>query len=110
MNEHDLGIAVVGQALAIVPALVEGLSFNAERMAEAISPDMFATDLALQQAARGVPFREAYLEAKQQIDRIDKPDAVSSLAGRVSAVCFGDLMLEQIQARLERVLNGLQDA
>jgi len=47
-----------------VPGLVNGLGFNQERLLEAITSDMFATDIALQNAATGVPFREAYLMAK----------------------------------------------
>ena len=63
------------QALALVPALVQGMAFNPDRMREAISTDMFATDIALERAAAGVPFRDAYLQAKKELDRLDAPDA-----------------------------------
>ena len=54
------------QALAIVPALVRGLEFKQQKMLDAISRDMFATDLALEHAVAGVPFRTAYLAAKRR--------------------------------------------
>jgi argininosuccinate lyase len=104
------GMTASLQALAIVPALVGGLSFRERAMREAISVEMFATDLALQQAARGVPFRTAYLAAKQQLDAMQAPDAAASLAQRVSPGGCGNLMLDRIRARLEQQISGLESA
>ena len=90
------------QALAIVPALVRGMAFRPERMRAAISTDMYATDIALEQAAAGVPFREAYLDAKKKLDRLEAPDAEASLAQRVSPGACADLRLAQMRERLEQ--------
>jgi len=95
------------QALAIVPALVRGMAFRPERMRAAISTDMYATDIALQQAAAGVPFREAYLDAKKKLDELETPDAEASLAQRVSPGACADLRLEQIRERLEQEKAGI---
>jgi len=97
------GMGASLQALSIVPALVLGLEFRAERMRQAISPDMFATDLALQKAAAGVPFRQAYLAAKKQLDQSGAmADPAASLAARVSPGACGNLLLDRIRQRLER--------
>ena len=100
------GMAASLQALAIVPALVAGLVFRERRMREAISPEMFATDLALEKAARGVPFRTAYLEAKSQLDTGEAPDAAASLAQRVSPGACGNLLLERLRLRLEQLISS----
>jgi argininosuccinate lyase len=105
---RGLGSAI--QALSIVPELIGGLEFNEKRMREAISADMFATDLALEEAARGVPFRKAYLQAKEAIERSGSPDVVGSLAKRVSPGACGDLRLDRIRDRLEREMHGLGGA
>ncbi len=89
------------QALRIVPALVQGMEFRPGRMREAISADMYATDIALEQSAAGVPFREAYLQAKKKLDKLEAPDADASLAQRVSPGACADLMLDRIRVRLE---------
>jgi len=89
------------QALAIVPGLVDGLEFKQENMLEAITPEMFLTDIALQNATNGVPFREAYLMAKQQLDEAEQLDVQESLAMRVSPGACGKLQLDRIRARLE---------
>jgi argininosuccinate lyase len=99
------GMAGSLQALAIVPALVGGLAFREPAMLEAISIDMFATDLALEQAARGVPFRTAYLEAKSRLDAVDAPDAGASLAQRVSPGGCANLLLDRIRQRLEERIS-----
>ena len=89
------------QALAIVPGLVNGLEFKQENMLAAITPEMFATDSALTNAVAGVPFREAYLMAKQNMDEKAQPDVQESLARRISPGACGDLQLDLIRLRLE---------
>ncbi|NNL04162.1 MAG: argininosuccinate lyase [Xanthomonadales bacterium] len=97
------------QALSIVPALIEGMEFQADRMRSAISPDMFATDIALEQTAAGVPFREAYLEAKRKLDEMDAPDVEASLAQRVSPGGCADLGLKLIRQRLAQAKSRQGD-
>jgi argininosuccinate lyase len=89
------------QALAIVPGLVNGLEFKQDNMLQAITPEMFATDIALQKTAEGVPFREAYLMAKQKMDENAQLDVQESLARRISPGACGDLQLDRIRLRLE---------
>jgi argininosuccinate lyase len=101
------GLAAALQALAIVPALVEGLRFREDAMREAISIEMHATDLALEQAARGVPFRAAYLDAKQKLDAMQGADAAASLAQRVSPGGCGNLLLDRIRGRLEQEISSI---
>ena len=99
------GLKAALQALAIVPSLVEGLQFNKQKMRESISPEMFATDIALAKAAKGMPFRAAYLEAKKILDAPGASDAAASLAQRLSPGACGDLQLDQIACRLEQKIK-----
>jgi argininosuccinate lyase len=100
------GMAASLQALAIVPAMVTGLAFRERTMREAISVEMFATDLALEKAARGVPFRKAYLEAKREVAAVEAPDVAASLAQRVSPGGCGNLLLDSLWQRLEQLIAG----
>ncbi|HMB61292.1 MAG TPA: argininosuccinate lyase [Xanthomonadales bacterium] len=101
------GLQAASQALAIVPALVRGMSFNQIEMKAAISAEMFATDIATEQAAKGVPFREAYRKAKQALGSMAEADVATSLAQRVSAGACGDLQLGRITARLRSITEGI---
>jgi len=101
------GLEITVQALSIVPALIKSLGFNQERMQDAITPDMFATDLAVEQAAAGVPFRDAYQAVKRQLAELPQRDVAQSLAQRVSPGACGALHLDAIRARLESVSRGI---
>ncbi len=46
--------------LQVLTGLIGGLHLNAERMAQAITPDMMAVDLADYLVRKGIPFREAH--------------------------------------------------
>ena len=88
-------------ALELLPDLLARLQWNAPAMRAAIEPAMYATDLAIEQAAAGVPFREAYRHAADnaQASGQDRtPEA--SLAARVSPGATADLRLADLRARL----------
>jgi argininosuccinate lyase len=104
------GLGSALQALAIAPAMINGMQFNEKEMRDAISLDMFLTDTALAEAARGVPFRTAYLDAKRAADESGVMDASASLAERVSPGACGDLQLDQIRLRLEQQIQALGEA
>lgn len=102
------GLKAARQALAIVPPLVSGIEFKETAMKDAISLDMFATDTALANAVRGVPFRNAYREAKKSLDEAGAADVAESLAQRVSPGACGNLQLDRIRDRLEQKLKDLE--
>lgn len=88
-------------ALALVPDLLTRMQWNESRMREAIEPAMYATDVAIEQAAAGVPFRDAYRAAADAVEAAGAgrtPEA--SLAERVSPGASGDLRLDLLRQRL----------
>ena len=88
-------------ALELAPDLLARLQWNASAMRAAIEPEMYATDAAIEQAAAGVPFREAYREAAATVVNAGEgrtPE--SSLAARVSPGAAADLRLDELRARL----------
>ncbi len=99
------GMKATLQALAIVPGLIRSIRFDEGRMKEALGKDVYATDQAVQLAAEGVPFREAYRRIKQQIGEIESGDPAASLARRVSPGAHADLRLSEISERLQSALS-----
>jgi argininosuccinate lyase len=94
------------RALHLLPDLLARFAWNAEAMREAIEPSMHATDVAIEQAAAGVPFRIAYREAaKAGSDTGSGRTAASSLAARVSPGGDAAPGLEKLRQRL----NALKD-
>ena len=49
-----------------IPSVLAEMTLNTEAMAEAIEPAMYMTEKAVQLAAEGMSFREAYRVAAQQ--------------------------------------------
>jgi len=91
-------------ALELLPDLLRRMTGKADAMRAAIDPAMYATDVAIEQAASGVPFREAYRLAAQSIGASGgtrTPEA--SLGARISPGAAGDLRLDELRARLAAI-------
>lgn len=87
-------------ALELLPDLLRNLEWKPERMRAALDPSMYATDLAVDLARQGMPFRDAYKQAADPA-RWAAGDPEASLAARVSPGAAGDLRLDVLQHRLE---------
>ena len=86
-------------ALELLPDLLRNLQWQPEAMRAALDPSMYATDLAIDLARQGVPFREAYQQATDPARWLQgDPDA--SLAARISPGAAADLRLNVLRARL----------
>jgi argininosuccinate lyase len=88
-------------ALELVPDLLARMQWNEPAMRAAIEPAMYATDVAIEQAAAGVPFRDAYRAAADAAAASGAgrtPEA--SLAARTSPGAGIDLRLNELAARL----------
>src|SRR5690606_23288650 len=86
-------------ALALLPDLLRNLEWNPGRMRAALEPSMYATDLAVEMAKDGVPFRNAYRQAADPARWVEG-DPTASLAARVSPGAAGDLRLDELDKRL----------
>ncbi len=85
--------------LALLPDLLRNIEWKPEAMRAALDPSMYATDLAIDLARDGMPFREAYRHAADpaQWTHVD-PEA--SLAARVSPGAAGNPLLDVLITRL----------
>ncbi|CTP83579.1 Argininosuccinate lyase [Xanthomonas translucens pv. poae] len=87
-------------ALELLPALLANLEWREDRLRAAIDSGMYATDVAVEAALAGVPFREAYQAAAASADSAGQgrtPEG--SLAARVSPGAAADLRLAHLQSR-----------
>jgi argininosuccinate lyase len=94
------------QAMALLPEVVGELRFDAQRLREAITPAMQATDVAQALAAEGVPFRDAYRQALSDPERLASITPEQSLANRVSPGSPGNLLLDELGDRIARLQRG----
>ncbi len=95
------GIAQGLKALELLPDLLATLEWNEAAMRAAIEPAMYATDIAVEQAKEGLPFRDAYRAAAQSTSCTDqKRTPEESLAARTSPGAGNALQLDELAARL----------
>ncbi|RDZ28034.1 argininosuccinate lyase [Lysobacter silvisoli] len=87
-------------ALELLPDLLRNLEWRPERLRAALEPSMYATDLAVDLAREGLPFREAYRQAADPA-RWAQGDPEASLAARVSPGAAADLRLHTLRERLD---------
>ncbi|MHB8446342.1 MAG: argininosuccinate lyase [Rudaea sp.] len=88
-------------ALELAPDLLARLEWNAAAMRAAITPEMYATDAAIEQSTAGVPFRAAYRAAAETTASAGQGRTPEdSLAARVSPGAHADLQLDELHARL----------
>jgi argininosuccinate lyase len=89
-------------ALALLSSLLANLEWREEKLRAAMDSGMYATDVAVEQAVAGVPFRDAYRAAAASAEQAGEgrtPE--SSLAARTSPGAGADLRLDELQARWE---------
>lgn len=91
---HGLG------ALELVPDLLAGLRWKPAAMRAAIDPAMHATDIAIEAAVAGVPFRDAYRSAATGTDELASRTPEQSLAARVSPGAAADPRHDMLRERL----------
>ncbi len=88
-------------ALELLPALLANLEWREDRLRAAIDSGMYATDVAVEAAVAGIPFREAYKAAAAAADTAGQgrtPEG--SLDARVSPGAAADLRLDTLRQRL----------
>jgi argininosuccinate lyase len=93
-------------ALELLPALLSNLDWRDDHIRAAIDSGMYATDVAVEAAVAGVPFRDAYKAAAAASETAGQgrtPEG--SLAARVSPGAAADLRLDELNARLAALLG-----
>ena len=80
---------------------VDRLGVNEPKLRAAFTPDIFATDRALELVAGGMPFREAYREVGRSLQELRDRDPDAALKLRTSTGTPGNLRLDVPRADAE---------
>jgi argininosuccinate lyase len=95
--------------LAAMNHAVPALGFDAERMAEACSPDLFATEAALRRVTEGgEPFRQAYRTVAADLDALTTPEPSEALAPYTTPGTPGRLAPEVVRQALAAHADWLE--
>ena len=69
-------------SLRIMKLMLDGLTVHQDRLLAAFSPDVFATDRALELVGQGMPFRDAYHHVKEHLDELQQMDPATAIAAK----------------------------
>ncbi|MCQ2388594.1 MAG: argininosuccinate lyase [Kiritimatiellae bacterium] len=76
------GLAIARTTLRILAKIVAGMDVDEAKLRAGFIPGVFATDAALRQVAAGVPWREAYHDVRDHLERLETEDADAAVAAK----------------------------
>ena len=91
--------------MSLLPELIRDFKWQESRMLASITREMLMTDQALELAAQGTPFREAYQSVSGEADAPSPEEVRQSLINRRSPGGCGQLDVEVLQSRLDALQN-----
>ena len=74
------GIATTRSCLRIMAPMIAGMTPNKDALLKGFTPDVFATDRALELVGQGMPFRDAYHYVKEHLDELQSCDPFEAIA------------------------------
>jgi argininosuccinate lyase len=74
------GLRVTRASLRIMTLMAKSLGVNAERLRAGFTPGVFATDVALELVASGMPFRDAYQQVRANLEALASEDPDKAIA------------------------------
>lgn len=93
-------VATTGSALGITAEVVAKMGINTEALRCGFTPEVFATDVALNMVAEGTPFRRAYQAVREHLKEVGPIDPAAAIRRRRSSGSPGNLRLELLRQRV----------
>jgi len=103
------GMATTRATLRIMKLMIEGVQVHAGKLLAAFTPEVFATDKALELAIRGTPFRVAYQRVKEQLEELAAEDPRQAIARKTHLGGTGALGLDRLSARVDELGEFVAD-
>jgi argininosuccinate lyase len=99
------GLDTTQSCVEIMSAIVGGMRFNTKALTAAFTPDVFATDYALELVGQGVPFRDAYREVKKDVESLSARDPKEAIARKTHVGATAGLALDDMEFRAREALK-----
>lgn len=103
------GFDLTISSLRVMVPLISALRVDAAACRRAFTPEVFATDHALELVATGMPFRDAYREVKAHLDDLQNRDPDAAIAAKTHLGAPAGLDFAELSGRIEAVLQWAGD-
>jgi len=74
------GIAMTRACLRVLSPFVQAIQVDKKALKAGFTPDVFATDRALELVGQGLSFRDAYRQVKENLSELEKTNPAKALA------------------------------
>jgi len=92
---------IAESCLKVVGKIFQKLRVNRDVLLGSFTPELFAADEALELAAEGMPFRDAYREVAKRLDELKERDPVRSIMSRRHIGAPGNLCLDKARGKIQ---------
>lgn len=99
---------IVKQSIEVVAIIMKDVNVNIDKCKLAFDADVFATDYALNLAISGVPFRDAYKQVSNDLDKLQMIDPNENIISKKHIGATGNLGLDQISENINNLKNKIK--
>ena len=93
------------RSISIMTLQIQGIKINEKKCNESCTPELFAADEAYDLAKKGVPFREAYKQIGQHLNKLKSRDPVKELEKRLKNKSFYLKDFDEIEKELAYLIK-----
>lgn len=101
------GFQITRSSVSVLRPLVQSMKVREDRLRAGFTPDIYATDRALELVAEGMPFRDAYHHVKAHLDELEQMDADTVLAKKRHLGAPAGLDYDLLSSRVKQGRAGL---
>jgi len=94
-------LAITEASLAVCEVTIEKLKVNEEKLLAGFIPEIFATDEAIKLVKKEVPFRDAYREVAENLDKLAGYDPKKAILAKKHTGATGNLGLDKLKKKLQ---------
>ena len=104
------GLELSAQCVDIMELTFARLKVNEQRLKAGFTPEIWATDAAIEMLAKGASFRDAYKEIGLNLDALGNREPEEAVKSRTSSGTAGNLGLETAAAAAEAIASRAESA
>jgi argininosuccinate lyase len=102
------GLAVAQACVRATDSVMGAMEVDVKRLEQSFRPELYAADEALDMAAQGVPFREAYKQVGLNLDKLAHRDPRKNILSKTHIGATGNLGLDGLFKALETERKRMQ--
>ncbi|MGL1890774.1 MAG: argininosuccinate lyase [Spirochaetaceae bacterium] len=94
-------------SIRVMELSIKNLKVNVDKCLAGFTPEIYATDAALELVAGGASFRDAYVEVGLNVDKLGQRDAVESIKSRTHTGSTGNLGLNIAREEIKKIIKSM---